>query len=84
MPNNPPTNEYYRVREAELQLELANDKLVTCMANARRARMNARDAGEPERAETFDQEFKALHAEQDALWRGAQDRYLPGSPFIGQ
>ena len=66
---HPPTSEYRLAREAELQLELTSDKIVARMADVRRARMDVRDAGKLDRAESFDSEFQALHAELDALRR---------------
>ena len=67
MPNDPPTSEYHRAREAELQLELAIDELVARMADVMRASMDASAAGKLDRAEALDCEYQVLQAELRAL-----------------
>ena len=67
MPNDPPTSEYHRAREAEMQLELAIDELVARMADVRRTKMDACAAGKLDRAEALDSELQVLHDELRAL-----------------
>ena len=56
MSNTPPTSEYHRAREAELQLELAIDRLTDRMGGVMRASMDARAAGNLDRERALDRE----------------------------